>query len=69
MRRRGRLSISTVQPLNNPGLTQKHLPVILSQAALGQHSVVVADNLISLISSLVQWEGEVAGVVLHLRRM
>jgi hypothetical protein len=53
MRRRGRLSISTVQPLNNPGLTQKHFPAILSQAALGQHSVVVVDSLISLINSSV----------------
>jgi hypothetical protein len=42
-----------VQPLNSPGLTQKHLAVILSQGALDQHSVVVVDNLTSLINSLV----------------
>jgi hypothetical protein len=53
MKKRGQLSISMVQPLNSPGLTQKHLPVILSQGALGQHSVVVADNLTSLINSSV----------------
>jgi hypothetical protein len=52
MKRRGRLSISMVQPLNSLGLTQKHLAAILSQEALGQHSVV-ADNLTSLINSSV----------------
>jgi hypothetical protein len=58
-----------VQPLNSPGLTQKHLPVILSQEALGQHSVMVVDNLTSLINYSVLWEGEVVGVILVLHRI
>jgi hypothetical protein len=52
MRRRGRLSISTVQLHNSLGLTQMHLPAILSQVALDQHLVKVV-NLTSLINSSV----------------
>jgi hypothetical protein len=57
------------RPLNSPGSTQMRLPVILSQAVLGQHLDVVLASLTSLINSLAHLVGEAVEELLRLRRI